>query len=413
MIKLLIIADDYTGSLDTGVQFAKRGIETYVTSYVKLDMHTIPDDTEVLVVDAQTRHADPQEAYQRVYHLVREARQVGIPYLYIKIDSTLRGNIGSYLSAALDARDNSCPAILAPALPSLGRTTIGGKQYVSGQLLGEADIAKDLFNPVRSSYIPEILLEQSNHLASCMRPEDLHAEVLQKRKGEILIVDAVSYEDLARIARPLIGVSDVIMAGSAGFANTLSEYMDFRRAERQQLLEAKRVMVLCGSLNSISIQQICRAENEGMPVITLSAEQKKNASYPDSEAGRAFLEAAASCLKNENRLALCVASDPTSVIMDSEEVDLHQLVAKNVGRIATDVMCRAQPDTVVIFGGDTLASFLTELGVTGISPIKEVFPGGVLSQICIAGKKTMLITKAGAFGEQDTLVSLLKQFQSI
>lgn len=412
MIKLLIIADDYTGSLDTGVQFAKHGIETYVASYAKLDMHTIPDDTEVLVVDTQSRHAEPQEAYRRVYHLAHEAVQARIPYLYIKIDSTLRGNIGSYLSAALDARDNSCPAILAPALPSLGRTTIDGKQYISGQLLDEADIAKDLFNPVRSSYIPEILLEQSNHLASCMRPEDLHAEVLQKRKGEILIVDAVNYDDLARTARSFIGVSDVVMAGSAGFANTLSEYLDFHRVEKQQHFEAKRVMVLCGSLNSISIQQICCAESEGMPIITLSEEQKMDASYPDSEAGKAFLEATASCLKSENRLTLCVASGPTSVIMDSKEADLHQVVAKNVSRIATDVMYRAKPDTVVIFGGDTLASFLAELGIAGIYPIEEVFPGVVLSQICIAGNKTMLITKSGAFGERNTLVSLLKQFQS-
>ena len=30
MVKLLIIADDFTGALDTGIQFAKKGIETQV-----------------------------------------------------------------------------------------------------------------------------------------------------------------------------------------------------------------------------------------------------------------------------------------------------------------------------------------------------------------------------------------------
>lgn len=30
MIKLLIIADDFTGVLDTGEQFAKKGVTTYV-----------------------------------------------------------------------------------------------------------------------------------------------------------------------------------------------------------------------------------------------------------------------------------------------------------------------------------------------------------------------------------------------
>ena len=56
MIELLIIADDYTGSLDTGVQFAQCGFATYVTSHEQLDLQALPDGTQVLVVDAQSRH---------------------------------------------------------------------------------------------------------------------------------------------------------------------------------------------------------------------------------------------------------------------------------------------------------------------------------------------------------------------
>ncbi len=29
MLKLLVIADDFTGALDTGVQFSKQGIQTF------------------------------------------------------------------------------------------------------------------------------------------------------------------------------------------------------------------------------------------------------------------------------------------------------------------------------------------------------------------------------------------------
>ena len=32
MLKLLVIADDFTGALDTGVQFSKQGIQTLVST---------------------------------------------------------------------------------------------------------------------------------------------------------------------------------------------------------------------------------------------------------------------------------------------------------------------------------------------------------------------------------------------
>ena len=34
-MKLLVIADDFTGALDTGIQFASSGIEVYVASVYK------------------------------------------------------------------------------------------------------------------------------------------------------------------------------------------------------------------------------------------------------------------------------------------------------------------------------------------------------------------------------------------
>ena len=76
MIELLIIADDYTGSLDTGVQFAQCGFATYVTSHEQLDLQALPDGTQVLVVDAQSRHIAPRQAYERVWRLARQAAQL-------------------------------------------------------------------------------------------------------------------------------------------------------------------------------------------------------------------------------------------------------------------------------------------------------------------------------------------------
>ena len=54
MILLLVIADDFTGALDTGVQFASFGVKTQVT--VDCNVQFDNYDTTVLVVDTETRH---------------------------------------------------------------------------------------------------------------------------------------------------------------------------------------------------------------------------------------------------------------------------------------------------------------------------------------------------------------------
>ena len=42
MIQLLIVADDFTGALDTGVQLAKQGCRTSVTTRYPPDFFTDP-----------------------------------------------------------------------------------------------------------------------------------------------------------------------------------------------------------------------------------------------------------------------------------------------------------------------------------------------------------------------------------
>ena len=54
-MELLMIADDFTGALDTGVKMAEYGMHTKVTTDVSADFSG-RDGTEILVIDAETRH---------------------------------------------------------------------------------------------------------------------------------------------------------------------------------------------------------------------------------------------------------------------------------------------------------------------------------------------------------------------
>ena len=127
MIHLFVIADDFTGALDTGVQFASYGAATKVVVGTGLQALEADAQTQVLVVDAETRHLPAAQAYDTVYRLVRWAKEKKIGCIYKKTDSALRGNIGAELSAALAAEATgsiSCPpSRIWTASPAAAYTT--------------------------------------------------------------------------------------------------------------------------------------------------------------------------------------------------------------------------------------------------------------------------------------------------
>ena len=126
MIHLFVIADDFTGALDTGVQFASYGAATKVVVGTGLQALEADAQTQVLVVDAETRHLPAAQAYDTVYRLVRWAKEKKIGCIYKKTDSALRGNIGAELSAALaaDGGSISCPpSRIWTASPAAAYTT--------------------------------------------------------------------------------------------------------------------------------------------------------------------------------------------------------------------------------------------------------------------------------------------------
>ena len=63
MLRLLMIADDFTGALDTGVQLAAHGIPTQVV-VGQADLSAC--SSTVLVVDTETRHLSAAKAAEAV-----------------------------------------------------------------------------------------------------------------------------------------------------------------------------------------------------------------------------------------------------------------------------------------------------------------------------------------------------------
>lgn len=82
MVKLLIIADDFTGALDTGIQFVNKGIATQVFTKMPEAICDIDESTEVLVIDSETRPMPAAKAYDAVKNITGWAKAINIPVIF-------------------------------------------------------------------------------------------------------------------------------------------------------------------------------------------------------------------------------------------------------------------------------------------------------------------------------------------
>ena len=197
-MKLLVIADDFTGAVDTGAQFKAKDVLIRVGEEQALLPGT-DRQTQVLILDAETRHMGAEEAYRTIYRIVSRAVELGIPCIYKKTDSGLRGNIGSELSAMLSASGQ--PRLhFIPAFPLLKRTTSGGVHYIDGCPVAESVFGRDPFEPVLHSDVRAIIAEQSNTPATVME----HGVERELPEG-ILIYDAATGRTLEEIAPGIEG----------------------------------------------------------------------------------------------------------------------------------------------------------------------------------------------------------------
>ena len=387
MPELLVIADDLTGALDTGVQFAKEKIKTVVTT--ELEWNTLSlDGVEVLVIDTETRHLQEKEAFDRIKRVLEIAKEKEIKYLYKKTDSTLRGNIGIEFLAICQTYDR--PIMFIPAFPKLKRSTRNGIQYIDGTPIHMTSFSKDPLNPVRKSYIPKIIEEQAKLESSIVKIDCYNN--LSITDSDIYIFDAESDKDLLTIGETLKRKHMLkITAGCAGFAEILPKLIDFKRDRRQVNLNIKgdHIVIICGSINERSLKQIEFAKEKlGFLDIVLSKQEISNELNTLSED-----------IFSNKRIAI-----RAEILQDPK--NLHHRILDKLANITEEIHNRIGLNTFIIFGGDTLFKIIEKLKIEYLEPVGEIETGVAVSKAKIVEKELVFITKAGGFGNIDIVTKI-------
>ena len=414
MIKLLIIADDLTGALDTGVKLSQKGARAEVC-ITHSDYKNYGHFTDVLIVNTDSRHLSAPDAYKRVFDVASFMYGVGVRKFYKKTDSVLRGNPGAELRALQDAV-KGVPVYFAPAFPALGRTTKSGIQYVDGIPIAQTVFGSDPFTPVRSSDVAELLGLQYDGKIRKIKAGDIPENVTD----EILVYDAETDEDLEKAARTLHS-DPLLMAGCGGFANFIFDRCGLEKSRIAQPDLPKSAVVFSGSIHPVTHTQIAALESAGVLYVTFDAQQLELPFFSQSrECAEIIKRAAATAGRvvafgtRTDRSAIIEAS---SVGLKREQAELkreqaglaREQAGLNLGEIGKQLLDRFSEAVFIIVGGDTLLSLLQTVNCTSLRPIGEPLPGCALSTAAIFGQQRYLITKSGGFGDEETL-KLLTQY---
>jgi uncharacterized protein YgbK (DUF1537 family) len=371
VLAVFSLADDLSGALEVGALFAEHGLGAEV---ITAPADGAATERPVFVIDTETRHVSPTNAQACVSDLISRFPPSAETLLYKKTDSTMRGNIGgelSALSAALPGRS----VVYSPAYPRMGRTVSEGILFVHGIPVSDTEFAHDPLNPVRRSFIPEILRSQNDerHFPLCI--EEVDPGKLALRESAVLLCNGNSDEQIQQAARFVLDHRDqVIAAGPAAFAASLAGLLSERASVA--LPEITTCLIVNGSRHPISIEQVRHAVEHGIEVVTPGASEIRD---------WAIVEYRCDCFGLER--------------------------AGFLGSLLAEMLVIHNPDCLLIFGGDTTHGFLKAIGEPSLYPIAEVLPGIPLTRIegrALPNRQRdlYLLTKAGAFGNPDTIVSL-------
>ena len=268
MKKVLAVADDITGADDVGLMYRKSGHPAVLYPFPFWQQAGFAGG-EKLVVDTDSRFLPPEEAYNRVFRVVKKFSSQGVQQYINKQCSVFRGNIGPEFDAMLDALGlNFAPVVLG--FPDNGRTTLDGIHYVYGEKLEDSQFRNDPVNPMRESNLVKILAGQTRRPVTNVSWREyaegrrLRSLIEQRRReGGYVIFDVRHNADLAMLAGLL--KDEPVVCGSSAIAYYLGMEEGPGTLPPAGPAGGKNARVLClaGSLTPQTRQQVKCAQQKG------------------------------------------------------------------------------------------------------------------------------------------------------
>ncbi|MGC9373214.1 MAG: four-carbon acid sugar kinase family protein [Thermovirgaceae bacterium] len=392
-----VFCDDLTGSSVQSILLKARGCSpTLQVNWKCGDGTEKPGPSRVLVVNLNTRCLDAEGARTRVDSLA--GRAGSDRRLAKRIDTTLRGHLLAETACLLEHRPGAV-ALVVPAYPASGRTTIGGYQLLNGSLLERTEVAKDPVWPISASYVPRYfeglypvarLPMETVRLGAGKIAGDLGRKAAENR---IIVADAQSDSDIEAIAEAAASLAVTFIPVDPGPFTAAYVYHTLAPGKR------KTALAVIGSTSGVTCEQLEYLGGK------LNVSRFRFA--PGRDTGEVVTDAAAFVARLQREKTDCLVLQPEGPVLQGREDE----VVNRLAEVGLSVMQELGGDLcgLILSGGDTAMSFLDLLGADFLEPVAELAPlmmGGRIRGTASDGLK--VVTKGGLVGGRDGLYKALQ-----
>jgi uncharacterized protein YgbK (DUF1537 family) len=334
--------------------------------------------------------------------------------VYKKIDSTLRGNIGTELRAVME--EVACrKAIVAPAFPAVGRTTTAGILLVNGVPVAETQFASDPISPVKESSIPRLLEQTIQRPVGCITIGAMAAgaeSLYRKVSGlpqDILVCDVTRQSHLTCIAQAAaLARGSWLLCGSGGLARELhlllSDIPKTRRLTPPSLLSGP-ALVVTSTRHQVTARQLNKARDEiGLPILGLEVESLREKEATSAEIKR-LVQEAHPLISQGKTVAI-------SSTFSQYKPQLKWSVASIMAEAVARIISLQKPAGLFLSGGDIAVEVCRRLSASAIQVRGEIEPGVPAAELISGqGEGIRAVTKAGGFGTEEALMKSISYLE--
>ncbi len=375
---IAVIADDFTGAAEIGGIGLRHGLDVVIES------EAIQHQTDLLVINADTRALSPEKAVAHITQITRQLMTFLPVFIYKKLDSVLRGHVVPELLAQMEASEKKRILIVA-ANPVLTRIIQGGIYYIDQVPLHETYFSSDPHFPITSSSVLEIL----NPIKGSIKLVNLKPHDTLPEEG-LIVGDVAHLKDLDQWAMKMD--EHTLMAGASGFFNALLG-QQLTQSDRQPdrklppVAFGEKALFVFGS--SISRDPSFFKKLDGHVLSNMPEEIYYNKQYNPHHFEQ-WVEEIVQAFRVHHKVIVAILH------AQSSEPDLTSRIQETIGLLIKEVVQRVQLNELLIEGGSTTSAILSHLGVRKLWPVQELDTGVI--RMKMEGNSTLYVTtKPGSY----------------
>ncbi|MCI2001231.1 MAG: four-carbon acid sugar kinase family protein [Clostridia bacterium] len=420
MHKCVVIADDLTGGNATGVMISGYGYDTYsIVNKDGLNLDDMPE-CDCIVYPTNSRALPAKEAYDLVYEATKFFKDDSIKVYSKRIDSTLRGNLGSETDAMLDALDNDAVAMVVPCFPQAERITVGGYVLVKGIPLHKTEAAADPIASIDTPLPVNLFKKQSKYdIGSIMIDDMMYGEeyiadkikIFKQEGKRIIVFDSLTQEDMDLIANAIIksGVNFIAVDPGIFTATMVSRLVPNAKKEQR----TNRVLAVVGTTNAVArgqLEEFLETQPGALNVYAETEEFLRSEERREKEITRVVNEVLYKCHGYDMCTVVGDGIFPAKRISFKTYMEYYNINADGVSKMINDAFAeitekilRGEKTFQGLYtsGGDITIAVCKRLKVAGLKLIEDVAPlaaHGIMMSGEFNGLK--IVTKGGMVGDK-------------